>query len=121
MSQKTPSQMMTRAQQVVHAEDLHIQACKGPGRNVIVSADVEGFGNVEIVSIPGKRRGRGGTAHVLAEALNSCMDCSGTFPNIGVGDGYVLVKLPRDHAEHVLETERKRRSERNVFIKLGLE
>jgi hypothetical protein len=78
----TANQMMRVAEQTAVAQQLHETACKTiPGRTVIVAAEVDGSGDVKIVSIPGLVRGEGGTADILAAALRD------------VG-GYRVVKLP---------------------------
>jgi hypothetical protein len=66
---QTATQMMRRAQQQAMAESLHDDACKIPGRAVVVVADDDGFGTVEIVSVPGVVQGECGTVEILESAI----------------------------------------------------
>lgn len=66
----TTDQLIRKAEQTASAQLLHERACKTiPGRTVIVSADIDGRGRVEIVAMPGVVNGEGGTADILAAAL----------------------------------------------------
>jgi hypothetical protein len=66
----TANQMMRVAEQKAMAQQLHETACKTiPGRTVIIASEVDGTGEVKIVSIPGIVGGQGGTADILAAAL----------------------------------------------------
>ncbi len=161
--------MIRHAEQSAMAQQLHQTACKTiPGRTAIVVAETDGFGKVEIVTIPGVVNGEGGTADVLAAGLRqlggyevaktpdvsvliparnshtgdtyrrdipidpsvaelvrrlnhpalgsdafTTAACSGhgeTWPSVHLLDGDVLIKLPAQAGEAMLQLEAARRS-----------
>lgn len=74
--------MMRAAEQKARALQLHETACKTiPGRTVIVASDADGFGKINVVTIPGIVLGDGGTADILAAALREL-------------GGYQVTKVP---------------------------
>jgi hypothetical protein len=66
----TATKLMNDAQAIAMAQRLYDTACTTiPARTVIVVADTDGFGKVRILAMPGVINGEGGTAEILAIAL----------------------------------------------------